>query len=506
MRQTRTDRDKNCDISGCSILCLHFPVMPYSLPSTGRPTHRRSFSSEQGPGAFASLGSLPRRTLTTAKFHIEEQDSESDEDTHPPPLKLKIHHVPFPRSSPTLSPVAPPEKEKIAPQRPTPSRTSSSPILLSNGKPLKSSLKSSKLSNSAPSIFSHLRARSEPATPTPELLDSPSTPKNVHFPSQNLESVRVFNRSAKPASLLSASETETETEQENGWTLGGFVSGTVSRGFPFPRISSPPPPTTTTDTEYVLDLSSNPVPKPNPDLYANVVLESLSLSPSSSSLSGTARVACKEVSGSLFLHGTLLLRNISYEKHASVRFTLDGWDTTSEVSARYVDSLSSPPAFLLPRTIGDLTSTANASFDRFGFSIKLSDYLPQSRSTGIPLLKKSLFLAIKYAVPGKGEWWDNSNGSNWRIGFKLEEPAPTAPSEDVSSSSTRERSVSAPAVVSNRQSSSPFFLPLLIHTQQHQPPSSTRTSQHQPQHNHYTNGDSLKAQLKPSKHVSANSV
>ncbi len=113
-------------------------------------------------------------------------------------------------------------------------------------------------------------------------------------------------------------------------------------------------------------------------------------------------------------------------------------------------------AFLLPRTIGDLTTTANSSFDRFGFLFKLSDYLPQSRSTGIPLLRKSLFLAIKYAVPGKGEWWDNCNGSNWRIGFKLEEPAPTSPSEDTSSS-TRERNISAPVVVSNCQSSS-FFL------------------------------------------------
>jgi len=33
------------------------------------------------------------------------------------------------------------------------------------------------------------------------------------------------------------------------------------------------------------------------------------------------------VAKSLFLNGSLLLRNIAFEKYAVVRFTLDGWNT-----------------------------------------------------------------------------------------------------------------------------------------------------------------------------------
>ncbi|KAF5340485.1 hypothetical protein D9758_014537 [Tetrapyrgos nigripes] len=312
--------------------------MPYSVPtpppasltspplpthSMGRPGHRRSysaFSDERGPGTFTSLGALPRRktppTSATAKrFHFGRQsgeddttESSSDDDDENarrdyaaaagiPPLKLKVQQnaYPFPKSSPTHSPMLSPlsglpptlasspasttnPKFLAPPVRPSPSRTASSPILLSNGKPLKSSLKSSSSTSNIPaqnpnnnnnsnpphqSSF-HVRARSAPSTPadllsssnsspsppnssygTPMSSGSPSeqhsptsstvsTPKNVHFPSlpTDLEHVRVFNRTARPASLLlprtsshqlggregeegtGAEETETETERE----------------------------------------------------------------------------------------------------------------------------------------------------------------------------------------------------------------------------------------------------------------------------------------------------
>ncbi|KAF8660082.1 hypothetical protein AX14_007477, partial [Amanita brunnescens Koide BX004] len=88
--------------------------------------------------------------------------------------------------------------------------TGTSSTILANGKPLKSSLKSSS-SSSSPSLPLHtqLRTRSEPAT----LL----APNNVHFPEGDLASVRVFNRSARPASLSKPvdDDIESETETDN---------------------------------------------------------------------------------------------------------------------------------------------------------------------------------------------------------------------------------------------------------------------------------------------------
>ena len=44
--------------------------------------------------------------------------------------------------------------------------------------------------------------------------------------------------------------------------------------------------------------------------------------------------------------GSVLVRNVAYNKTVAIRFTLDDWQTTSEVTAHYVSSLPSlPPPF-----------------------------------------------------------------------------------------------------------------------------------------------------------------
>ncbi|KAJ7022635.1 hypothetical protein C8F04DRAFT_1310600 [Mycena alexandri] len=174
----------------------------------------------------------------------------SNSNSNSSPGKLTVPQlVPFPRARSPSSPRSP----QPAQRPPGPARTASTPvILLSNGKPLKSSLKSS---SSAPHSLHHhhLRARSAPSTPsltspvagssassptTPgreaaanpwDVLDgesegamSPGTPKAVHFPApDSLEDVRVFRRSARPASvsfpLEEETETETETDRDSFW-------------------------------------------------------------------------------------------------------------------------------------------------------------------------------------------------------------------------------------------------------------------------------------------------
>ncbi|ELU37391.1 putative phosphatase regulatory subunit domain-containing protein [Rhizoctonia solani AG-1 IA] len=93
------------------------------------------------------------------------------------------------------------------------------------------------------------------------------------------------------------------------------------------------------------------------------------------------------------LVGRVLVRNLAYEKWVAARFTFDWWQTTSEVSARYID------------TVGD-------GIDRFGFTIKLGDVLHR-------IEEKTLFVAVRYTVSGR-EIWDSNNGQNYMVSFTKE--------------------------------------------------------------------------------------
>ncbi|KAJ3477650.1 hypothetical protein NLI96_g10317 [Meripilus lineatus] len=352
---------------------------------------RSSFTDEQGPGAFVTMGALPKRRPTSRKavFHINADDDspqERDDDGSapgdgiglPPSLSNNAHlsgrdyspftsprrsagsggsppssvppsfielpstqdPVPFPTSSPLPSPshtIPARSPSHSSPSRPySLPRVPSTPVILSNGKPLKSSLKSS---SSSPNIAGdmqrtkHLRAQSAPSTPN-------LAHKNVHFAEKDsgLETVKLFKRSGKPASLSKASgdETETETEAENNPTSNG--------GFPFPSLTSASFASSASSVASTSQTASKPIiheidPSPNltsaipqssPSPHANVHLETVTLPRTRPPT----------------LRGTVLVRNVAFEKSVAVRFTLDDWQTTSEVTCRHVVSLPGlPPPF-----------------------------------------------------------------------------------------------------------------------------------------------------------------
>ena len=118
--------------------------------------------------------------------------------------------LPFPsRGSPGTSPLPPPS---LTPSSGSIPRTPSTPIILSNGKSSKHSLKSSHSSPHVPGVRLHQHTQTEPAMPAGGPV------KNVHFASNKLlRTVCVFYASGKPvngAKQQAADETETETEYD----------------------------------------------------------------------------------------------------------------------------------------------------------------------------------------------------------------------------------------------------------------------------------------------------
>lgn len=417
------------------------PVKPHNNPHRDnhklppQRNHRRSTSPQLSQGVFAPLTGLPRRKSSLihpvpgradtpspvrrarAQFSIKASDEDEEstslsedsvEDQQEVTklvrgLALNIDPS-FPSSA---SPPVPfpqlPDSRPHSPNTSTLPKVFSNPIILPNGKPLKPSLKSASAPHLPDELKSvHLRARSAPSTPITQ-------PKNVHFKDEkdgSLETVRIFNKAGRPANInYSSGNEETETEAEND------TANTNS--FPFPSTTAP--------EEFTYRLADPPhtsaIPALNRPATTNVHLESVTLHPSRPPL----------------LRGSILVRNVTFAKLVAVRFTFDEWQTTSEVTGHYVTSLPS-----LPSTIDNAdkdsdssssawdwdwdwatSATRSAVWDRFSFTIRLEDMERK-------LLERTMFLAVRYRAEGEngGEWWDNNDGQNYKINFRLHPSRP----------------------------------------------------------------------------------
>ena len=193
------------------------------------------------------------------------------------------------------------------------------------------------------------RAKSAPATP--------NGPKAVHFDEQ-LERVKHFLAQQRPTAVSrDGSPIETETEDDS------------EAAFPFPPMTTSIP----AQISLVLpDFPNNTLP----DLGSrDVCLETLEIAADSKSLKGTA-----------------LLRNIAFEKRLSIRFTLDEWQTVSEVTGEWSCTL------------------VGGTLDRWSFSIKLQDMLARIED-------RKMYIALRYSVNGQ-DIWDNNYHQNYRAEFR----------------------------------------------------------------------------------------
>jgi len=99
----------------------------------------------------------------------------------------------------------------------------------------------------------------------------------------------------------------------------------------------------------------------------------------------------------LSLLGTVVVKNIAFQKSVSALFTFDNWKTTSDIVATYSN-------------IPNKKQTSD-SFDKFYFDIEL----PGQADTETV----SMLLCVRYRANGE-EFWDNNKNRNFLIELKIE--------------------------------------------------------------------------------------
>ena len=254
----------------------------------------------------------------------------SDDISTPRPLLRHLSESHHPQLCPLPATVVP--RGVLAPQLPR----------KKSGEPLKPSLKVKTHSRGSLTVITD-PSKSAPATPSH---------KGVHFHSQ-LEDVRLFLTRQKP---LAVSRDGTPTD----------TSGTDSEFLPiiYPRDDG------LRDLPLVMHCIDGPITLSPAEDTRDVAIESIDLSRTT-------------------VEGIVRVRNLAFKKWIAVHFTLDNWETASEVTAHYKDSLQ------------------NGTFDRFMFSINLEDVLSRAE-------EKTLYLAVRYSVAGR-EIWDNNTGRNYQV-------------------------------------------------------------------------------------------
>jgi hypothetical protein len=92
--------------------------------------------------------------------------------------------------------------------------------------------------------------------------------------------------------------------------------------------------------------------------------------------------------------GSIAVANIAFHKSVVVRFTLDYWRTTSEVSAEYNSDVRK--------------KQKDDGYDRFNFCIRLDNVADLNNQT--------LFFCVRYSANGQ-DFWDNNNAMNFQVDF-----------------------------------------------------------------------------------------
>ncbi|XP_068742439.1 protein phosphatase 1 regulatory subunit 3B-like [Montipora capricornis] len=97
------------------------------------------------------------------------------------------------------------------------------------------------------------------------------------------------------------------------------------------------------------------------------------------------------------VNGTVKVRNVADHKEVTVRYTFDGWSSSKDVVAQFVDE------------------SHTGSTDTFAFEIAMPSTLSEDCE---------LEFAVCYSASGV-EFWDNNDGDNYRVMCCSSCPGPT---------------------------------------------------------------------------------
>jgi len=231
-----------------------------------------------------------------------------------------------------------------------------------------------------------LPCKSAPATPTAS--------KSVHFDAQ-LEHVKLFLAEQKPAAV-----SRTGSPKEDSDTSG------TERGRHRGLSAFGPHSPSSEDDRVRASLSLrivNAAPVVRDTLPAGIDVQAQTF---------TLTADKRNVSVGI------LVRNIAFNKLVVVRFTLDNWQTTSEVVGKHVESAWSE---------SKRRGRDDPDMDRFACVVRLDDF-------GGRIKQKTMLAAVRYDSDGR-TMWDNNSGRNYQIVFEplkdQEPPSPNAPLESL---------------------------------------------------------------------------
>ncbi|KAG0249318.1 hypothetical protein BG011_009406 [Mortierella polycephala] len=231
-----------------------------------------------------------------------------------------------------------------------------------NGLPIKSALKRPTV---APTVNTNPMTGCRPSTIRSHSSPTPLTsPKYVHFNTQ-LEHIRHFLQGEEPSWVA---ERATIVDTRRNSRAASDVQLTLPNWIP-----------TSADSFHPVSIDSDTAPL----RFENVILSE----------------------DQSELKGKILVQNIAFHKRVSVRYTIDFWQTYSEVSAEFKESIS------------------GTSLDRFVFTIPLDMERAQ--------VEKTFCMAVCYQVVGR-EFWDSNNGMNYQIECKRVVVVDTPPVSDLS--------------------------------------------------------------------------